>query len=1046
MHDDRRTVEDRLRRVLHERIRPAVHRTREALTVERWDAPGEPVPVAEGLAAPYRPAKTGERWGPAWGTTWFRVTGRVPREWAGRTVEAVLDLGFDRNMPGFQCEGLVYRPDGEAVKGLHPRNDWLRIADAADGGEDVELYVEAAANPIVNTPQTPTYQGDVRTASDRPLYRLRHMDLAVFETEVWELVQDLDVAGSLMRELPLEDARRWELLHAVERALDAVDLADVAGTAPRGRAALAGALSAPARASAHRISAVGHAHIDSAWLWPLRETVRKVARTSANMVELMADHPEFVFAMSQAQQFAWIKEHRPEVYAKVKKKVADGQFVPVGGMWVESDTNMVGGEAMARQFLYGKRFFLDEFGIETKEVWLPDSFGYTAALPQLVRLSGADWFLTQKISWSATNAFPHHTFWWEGIDGTRVFTHFPPVDTYNSELDGREMAHAARNYREKGAASRSLVPFGHGDGGGGSTREMLARARRLANLEGSPRVAVEKPTDFFEKAHREYAEQAPVWAGELYLELHRGTYTSQAKTKQGNRRSESLLHEAELWAATAAVHGAGGYTYPYEQLEALWKTVLLHQFHDILPGSSIAWVHREARETYARVHAELDGIIDRAQSALAGHGDVPVVFNGAPHERHGVPAGGAAPVRAQAAGNGEAPGEADEEAAGEAVTATARDDGGWTLGNAQLRIDIDGRGLVTSAYDRRAGRETVPPGSAANLLQTHPDFPNHWDAWDIDAFYRHNVTDLTATDSLTLAESTPSHATVRVVRTFGADSGSSVVQTLTLRAGSPALHIETDVDWHETETLLKAAFPLDVKAERSAAETQFGHVHRPTQTNTTWEAAKFEICAHRWLHLEEPGWGVALTNDSTYGHDVTRTIRDDGGQTTTVRLSLLRAPRYPDPETDQGRHRLRYALVPGATVTDAVREGHRINLPERSVHGSGQAVSPLVTAEDEHVVVETVKLAEDRSGDVVARLYEARGGRARTRLSTGFPVASVTETDLLERPLPGAPAREADADGTLDVELRPFQIRTLRFAVGSSPTAGRGTPVHGTAG
>ncbi|MER5968741.1 glycoside hydrolase family 38 C-terminal domain-containing protein [Streptomyces sp. NPDC002055] len=1017
MHDDRSIVESRLHRVLTERIRPAVHGRCVPLTVERWDTPGEPVPVAEGLAAAYGPARAGDRWGPAWGTSWFRVRGRVPEEWAGRTVEAVLDLGFDRGMPGFQCEGLVYRPDGEAVKGLHPYNDWVRVGDPARGGEEVLLYVEAAANPVL-AGQTPTRQGDRLTAGEEPLYRIARMDLAVFEADVWELVQDLEVLGGLMLQLPEGDARRWELLRAAERALDAVDLADVAGSAAGAREPLAEVLASPAHASAHRISAVGHAHIDSAWLWPLRETVRKVARTCSNVVHLMDRHPEFVFAMSQAQQLAWIKEHRPEVYARVREKVAAGQFVPVGGMWVESDTNMVGGEAMARQFLYGKKFFLDEFGIDTKEVWLPDSFGYTAALPQLVKLSGSDWFLTQKISWSRTNAFPHHTFWWEGIDGTRVFTHFPPVDTYNSDLGGEQLAHAARNYREKGRASRSLVPFGWGDGGGGPTREMLARARRLGGLEGSPRVAVERPSEFFEAAHAEYPD-APVWVGELYLELHRGTYTSQAGTKQGNRRSESLLREAELWAATAAVR-VPGYRYPYEDLERIWKTVLLHQFHDILPGSSIAWVHREARATYAAVRRELEALVAAAQRALTGGGEGTVVFNAAPHARRGIPAGGAAPE----------PGRS-----GDPVTLAPREEaagGGFVLANGLLRVEVDGRGLVVSAYDLAAGREAVAPGLAANLLQIHPDFPTMWDAWDVDAYYRNTVTDLVGLDALTVAEEGADRAVLRVARTFGA---SSVVQLLTLRSGSKLLEIDTEVDWHESETLLKAAFPLDVKADRSAAETQFGHVHRATHTNTSWDAAKFEICAHRWIRVAEPGWGAAVVNDSTYGHDVTRDVRADGGQTTTVRLSLLRAPRYPDPETDQGRHRLRFGLAPGASVGDAVREGHWFNLPERTAPGSAP-VEPLVTVDDDQVVVEAVKLAEDRGGAVVVRLYEAHGGRAAATLRAGFPVASATGTDLLERPLAGAPEYPVSADGEVALSLRPFQIVTLRLERAGAPGAG----------
>ncbi|MCX5582684.1 alpha-mannosidase [Streptomyces erythrochromogenes] len=1004
MHDDRSITEHRLRRVLHERIKPAVHSSPLPLTVERWDAPGEPVPVAEGLAAPYGPCAPGDAWGPAWGTTWFKVTGTVPAGWAGRTVEAVLDLGFDRMMPGFQCEGLVHRADGGEIKALNPYNDWVRVADRAEGGERIEWYVEAAANPVL-VDHRPSYEGDARTSGDQPLYRLARMDLTLFETEVWELVQDLDVLYELMTQLGTEDARRHGILHALGAALDAVDLTDVPGTAAAARARLAGVLAAPANASAHRISAVGHAHIDSAWLWPLRETVRKVARTASNMVNLMDEHPEFVFAMSQAQQLDWIKTHRPELFERVKKKVADGQFVPVGGMWVESDTNMVGGEAMARQFLYGKKFFLDEFGIDTHNVWLPDSFGYTAAMPQIVKLSGSRWFLTQKICWSQVNKFPHHTFWWEGIDGTRVFTHFPPVDTYNSDLGGAQMAHAARNYREKGRGSRSLTPFGWGDGGGGPTREHLARARRQRDLEGSPRIEIERPDAFFEKARAEY-EDAPVWAGELYLELHRGTYTSQAKTKQGNRRSESLLREAELWAATAAVRVAG-YAYPYEDLERVWKTVLLHQFHDILPGSSIAWVHREARETYGQVAEELRGITLAAQQALAGEGAEELVFNCAPYARRGVPAGGAGrPVQPP-----------------EPVTVEERHGGGHVLANGRLLVEIDGRGLIVSVYDLQARRESVAPGAAANLLQIHPDFPNMWDAWDVDEFYRNNVTDLVGLDVLEVAESGPRSATVRVTRSFGR---SGVVQQITLRAGAKTVDIVTDVDWHETEKFLKAAFPLDVKAERTASETQFGHVYRATHTNTSWEAAKFEICAHRWIHAEEPGWGVALLNDSTYGHDVTRDVRADGGQTTTVRLSLLRAPRYPDPETDQGAHTLRFSLAPGAGIGDAVREGHALNLPERTVHGAGP-VAPLLAVDEDAVVVEAVKLAEDRGGDVIVRLYESRGGRATATLTAGFPIAEAVESDLLERPLAGTAVASPAADGSVALTLRPFQILTIRL-------------------
>ncbi|MGY4923187.1 alpha-mannosidase [Streptomyces sp. 900105755] len=998
MHDDRSLVEARLRRVLDERIRPAVYPESVPLDVAVWHAPGEPVPVDEGLAAEPEPIAVGARWGAPWGTSWFRVTGTVPEEWAGRTVEALLDLGFDENMPGFQCEGLVYRSDGTPVKGLNPRNQWVRVGAPAEGGEQVRLHIEAASNPVILDyhPFRPTWLGDKDTAGHEPQYTLTRMDLAVFDETVWQLVIDLEVLGELMAELPADAQRRHEVLRAVERALDAVDLQDVNGTAAEARSRLAEVLAAPAVPSAHRISAVGHAHIDSAWLWPLRETVRKVARTTANMTALVEDEPDFVFAMSQAQQWAWVKEHRPEVWARVKKAVADGRFVPAGGMWVESDTNMPGSEAMARQFVHGKRFFLDEFGIENDEAWLPDTFGFAAGLPQIIRAAGSTRLLTQKISWSQTNKFPHHTFQWEGIDGTRIFTHFPPVDTYNCSMKGSELAHAARNFKDKGRARHSLAPTGWGDGGGGTTREMVAKAARVRDLEGAPTVVWETPGQFFAKAEAEYPDP-PVWVGELYLELHRATLTSQAKTKQGNRRSEHLLREAELWAATAAV--STGFRYPYADLDRIWKTVLLHQFHDILPGSSIAWVHREARATYQRLAAELTGIIDAAQRALAGEGDRPLLFNAAPHSRGGVPAGGAA----------------REQPSGE-VTVSDRPEGGHVLANGLLRIEIDARGLVVSAYDLDADRETIAPGTAANLLQLHPDFPNMWDAWDVDAFYRNAVTDLTQTDELTAGADG-----VRIVRSFGS---SRVTQVLSLQPGERRLLIDTEVDWHETEKFLKLAFPLDVHAERYASETQFGHFHRPTHTNTSWEAAKFEACNHRFVHLEEPGWGVAIVNDSTYGHDVTRSVRTDGdqGTTTTVRASLLRAPRFPDPETDQGIHHFRHALVPGAGIADAVREGWRINLAERRVTGAND-VAPLVTVDNDAVVITAVKLADDGRGDVVVRFHEAHGGRARATLTAGFEVADVTVTDLLERPLPDATEHVGNSVG---LRLRPFELATLR--------------------
>ncbi len=1026
MHDDRTLVEGRLNRALEQFIRPAVHTATVPLTIGAWHVRGEPVPVARALAADYEPFEPGTAWGSPWATSWFRLEGEVPRQWAGRRVEVVVDLGFSGDAPGFQAEGLVYDADGVPVKGVHPLNRHVPVAVRAAGGEPVRLLLEAAANPAVLHGFRPTPLGDVLTAGEDPLYRFGSAVLAVLDETVWHLTLDVDVLAELMRELADTDPRRHEILRALESALDELDLHDVPGTAAAARAELAGVLASPAHASAHRLSATGHAHIDSAWLWPLRETVRKASRTFANVTHLAGDYPELVFACSQAQQYAWVKEHQPHLWQRIKDAVARGTWAPVGSMWVESDTNMPGGEALARQLTHGKRFFREELGVDTEEIWLPDSFGYTAAFPQLAKLAGVRWFLTQKMSWNQSNRMPHHTFWWEGIDGTRVFTHFPPVDTYNASFRASQLAHAVRNFAEKGLATRSLVPFGYGDGGGGPTREMMERARRLRSLEGSPRVEIEKPAAFFAAAEEEYGRRAPVWSGEMYLELHRATYTTQAKTKQGNRRSEHLLREAELWATRAAL-SAPGYRYPYEELDRLWKTVLLHQFHDILPGSSIAWVHREARETYERVREDLEALVAGAAHALAaadpgaGEGDGPVLLNASPYPR-------AEPVRladgrtvwaeVPALGAARPAGPPPDEV-------TALPDGrGFLLENAALRVVVDGEGLLASVHDKAARREVLAPGTRGNLLQLHPDHPNKWDAWDIDAHYRRRHTDLTAADSVELTESGPLRAVVRVTRSFGA--GSSVVQDVVLSACSARIDVVTEIDWHESEKVLKAAFPLDVHAERATSEIQFGHVHRPTHANTGWDAARFETCAHRWVHVAEPGYGVAVLNDSTYGHDTTR-VRHEQGAGTTVRLTLLRAPHSPDPETDQGTHRFTYALRPGASAGEAVAGGLALNLPLRQADfGSGGLPVPVVSVDRPEVTVEAVKLADDRSGDVVVRLYESHGGRVRAALTAGFPVESASVTDLLENPL--SPAART-GDGGIALDLRPFQILTLRLSV-----------------
>jgi alpha-mannosidase len=1038
VHDDSRLVLERIQRFLSERIAPAVYRDRIPLTITAYDVPDEPVPFADVVGRAFSPFTVGSPWGKPWGTTWFHVAGEVPDAWpqasadpsAAQAVELVADLGFGSAQPGFQAEGLVYSPTGTVVKAIEPFNACVSLhalaaAGAADGGT-VDLFIEAASNPDVGFPWDwqPTPMGDKATAGTAPIYVLRALDLALRDVTVWELESDVVTLLGLHAQLPPASNRAAQILRALERMCDVMDPHDVAGTAVAGRDALSGVLGVEAAASAHHITAVGHAHIDSAWLWPARETIRKCARTFSNVLSLMDEHPDFVFACSSAQQYAWVKRFYPQLFERIRARVAEGRFVPVGGMWVESDTNMVGGEAMVRQFVAGQGFFLREFGETAVTGWLPDSFGYTGALPQLLAGAGIRQFVTQKISWNDTDRFPHHTFWWEGIDGTRMFTHFPPMDTYNSRLSQAELALSDRQYAEKGAANSSIALYGYGDGGGGPTREMIAAARRSRSLDGSPKVELGTPEDFFARAKAEY-EHPPVWSGELYLELHRGTYTSQARTKQGNRRSEHLLREAELWATTAAVRT--GAEYPYDELESAWQTVLLQQFHDILPGSSIAWVHREAERNYAVVTERVSGLIERSLSELGGAERRDHVEAGADRaepgpERAGVVEGrtsadglvlvnaGPVPVRGVPALGAGVP--------DAAAQASVRRDGDLVvLQNAFARFALDARGRVVSALETASGREAIAPGESAGL-QIFRDTPNKWDAWDVDEHYRRHEEDL---DSHVTLEVDEEHGVVRVRRAVGA---STIDQEFGVAADTPTLEVTTRVDWHERQRMLKFAFPLDVRADRAASEVQFGHVYRSTHDNTSWDHARFETAAHRWVHVGEPGFGIAVANDSTYGHDVTSHARLGGGTTTLVRQSLLRAPLFPDPEADQGEHVLRSSLTVGAEIPDAIAAGYALNLPSRT---AAAPIEPLVAVDGDGVLVEAVKLAEDRSGDVIVRLYESLGRRTSAAVRLGFAAESVVQTDLLERQLDDTDADAGSYDaGTGILAVRPFQVVTLR--------------------
>lgn len=1067
MHDDTTLVEDRITH-LRQRVAEHTYRVLAPVTVHAWEVPGEPVPFAQAHAADdagrFRPLPAGTWWGRPWSTWWMRLDAQVPDDLAPevrQNLELRIDLGFEGDWAGNQSEGMVLTTSGHPLKAVNPMNRTVRLGrgrtaeDLAhagapligqDGG--VHLYVEAAANPNLGEYMNrPSPDGDLSTRRDTPLWQFRGADLVVRDEAVWHLGLDLEVLDGLMRTLPGHSTHRAVLLRALERVVDQLDDDGVVAGAAAAHEALVPQLASGANSSAQRFSAVGHAHIDSAWLWPLRETRRKIVRTWSNVVALAEEYPDFHFACTSAQQYQWLKEGSPALFERVRELIANGQWHVVGGMWVEPDTNLPSGEALVRQLTTGLRWMRRELGVRPRCLWLPDSFGYTGALPQIARLAGMEWFFTQKMSWNQTNTLPHHSFWWEGIDGTRIWTHFPPVDCYDSVVSLEEVVKAERGFRDKGRTPYSLLPFGYGDGGGGPTREMVERVRRLADLEDAPRVVLESPDDFYRRAMTTEAE-APVWRGEMYLEFHRGVYTSNHLLKQGNRRTESGLAAAEWLWVLAAVAGA---PYPEEELERLWQRACLLQFHDILPGSSIAWVNREAREEYARLATELADLTARAWSHLTGQGapaaattdepDELSVVNPSPHPRRQVVSLPATPARAHT----------DEPAlvlvdlpprtvlplsrattAPSAPVTVTRVDEEIVLDNGIVRATIDAAGEIAGLRDLRAGRELVIAGARANRLTIHPDRPSCFDAWELQAQYRHRGEALTHATAVEVTIDTPVRAQVTVRRAHGS---STIIQTVTLDADSASLDLTLDISWRERARVLRTEFPLALRATRSVGEIQFGAIERPVSSNTSWEEAQFETSAHRWLLLGEPGYAVGLVNESSYGYDArpTRNESVGSGTGTVVGLTLLRSPQAPDPGADLGDHHLAYRLLLDADRPRVRASAEALNEPALLLPGHVEipTIAQVTTVNPAtHAVIDTVKAGFDDAHTVVLRLHEDSGAHSEVDLALGLDASRIIETDLLEDPV-GSPTQVLPtgpvAAGTpVRLHLHPYQVLTLK--------------------
>jgi alpha-mannosidase len=1034
-------TELRLRMALT-RIEEVIYDKKTPIEVAIWNVGGEPVPASVGLKAKYSPFKVGQMWGSLWDTSWFRFRGTVPKDWKGREVLALVRL-TNQGGEGFTAEGLIYQ-NGKLVRAINANRNEVDIAHPAKGGEKFEFFVEAGANsgPTeigINPVNLPDFKGPAH-------YRFAQAELACINRDAFHLYFDFKVALEAMENLPADSQRRGELRYSLN---DCVNFFDAGGDAAitKARAAIKGVLAKRNGDTSHTLSAVGHAHIDTAWLWPLRESIRKCARTFSTALDYMDRYPEYVFVCSQAQQYAWMKELYPDIFARIQKAVKRGQWEPVGSMWVETDCNLASGESIVRQIIHGKRFFKEELGYETRDVWIPDVFGYAAAMPQIMRKAGCDYFLTQKISWNQFNKFPHHTFLWEGIDGSQIFTHFPPTDTYNGDTSSFELAKNNRNFLEHDRATRSLIVYGRGDGGGGPTIEMLEKARRLKDFNGLPKLQLEKAISFFEKAEAD-AKDLPVWVGELYFELHRGTYTTQARNKRFNRKSEYLLHDAEFFdAVTLALapnrkeHAADPERAVYDVtnlgkkrvhthragLDRAWKLVLLNQFHDIIPGSSINWVYKDSDKDYEAIRVLGESVRDSGISTLTSLIDTkkftsPVLISNTLGfaRREVIDLPGGTPIQVEVPSCGYSVIERKDKilrSTDTPVTATKTTQG-ITLENGLVRMKINAKGQLTSVYDLKANREAL--AAPANVLHLHPDIPNQYEAWDVDVFYRETDSVIDGIDKLELVESNPLRATVKLSRSFGK---SHLEQSIILRAGSARIDFPTKVDWQETRKILKVAFPVAVRAMNATYEIQYGHLDRPTHVNTTWDIARFEVCAQKWVDMSEPGYGVALLNDCKYGHDTRGNV---------MRISLLRATTSPDPIADKGRHEFTYSMLPHAgdlREGRVIEEAYALNVPllvQEVKRNAGKLPSSLSFFQVDRpgAVIEAVKVAEDGRA-LVVRLYEAEGARGSVKLSTTLPVKSASFTNLLESEIKPATLRK----GTISIDLQPFEIVTVKFAI-----------------
>jgi alpha-mannosidase len=978
-------------------------------------------------------------YGKPWHCAWFKAVFRCPGDASSPL--------FLRVIPN--ADSLVFI-DGKPQGAFNPFHKKVKVAD--DGREHT-LHLEAyAGHPYPGCHPGERGQIMLTLGKQIPDYPNTFEGGALVERiePVYALYYDVKCLFELAGTLEGNSLRRARILKGLYDALGEIPLGawgkGLEEAAERAARLIRPLLEAKNGSTVPEIHLVGHAHLDHAWLWHIGETERKAARTYINMVRLAEEYPEFVFIQSQPAQLEIVKNEYPGIFSAVQEAYRRGNWEPNGGMWVEADCNITGGESLIRQFLVGKAANREMLGADSDTLWLPDVFGYAAALPQILAGCGIRYFVTSKISWNDTTRFPYDTFIWRGIDGSAVKTHFlsSRAHGYNGKVSPGSLAELWGEIQHKEIQSAAINSVGEGDGGGGTVRGDLEMARRLADLEGAPKAAWKKVSAALDAIFSGSPEW-PEWRGELYLELHRGTYTTQAKTKAYNRRLEFSLRHTELFFTIAAQEGRA--SYPREVLLGFWKKLLTNQFHDIIPGSSITRVYAEAEAEYQKIEAglrEMTGNLRRQVLAPLEGGLV--LFNDLSWERgdpaaFALPASGKNPVLKGAAAVYPAQFYEDLEgremlisapkipALGWASFCLAEGSGGdspWTFTGETLetpcyRVRFDEAGRIAGLVDRRRNRELIEAGGKFNRFISAQDIPVRWEAWDIDADWTRFQEDENRLLSTTTAGGP---VCFRIRRSYAIGRSSTLVQDMVFYAENPRIDFETKVHWQEHQRLLKVGFDTAIDAVQVRCEVQYGHLLRNTHQNLPQDRAKFEICAHKWIALEEEGGGIALLNNGKYGHNAA------GGH---IGLTLLRSPIAPDPDADRGEQRFTYSLLPFTGAfgeAGIVRAGYELNAPAAAevstavkAPAAGQGDYSFFTVEGAAVIVESVKAPEAQApkGGIVIRLYETLGGRAGTTLRFSREIAAAWVTDMLE----ANPRSLAVSGNTLALDFRAFEIKTI---------------------